>query len=53
MCSMLPPFGAQMTKSGWSIFGASSVRGGGWAVLEKTAVPAIMIAACGASSTFS
>ena len=38
---MLPPFGAQITKSGCSIFGATSVRFGGGAVLEKRAVPAV------------
>ena len=38
---MLPPFGAQITKSGCSIFGATSVRFGGGAVLEKTAVPTV------------
>ena len=36
---MLPPFGAQITKRGCLIFGATSVRFGGGAVLEKTAVP--------------
>src|SRR5829696_2504113 len=52
MCSVLPPFGARITKSGCAIFGATSVRLGGGAVLEKSALPAESMTACGAFSTF-
>ena len=53
MCSTLPPFGAQITKSGCSIFGARSVSFGGGIVLEKTAVPMVITSEPGARIHFS